>query len=1133
MFNLIKSNRMENLMQGLLHVLETPLSDPMQPEWVGVQSRGMKQWVSTEMARRIGVCANVNFMSPRQIINWALGRERDFQGELNTEILTWALADALHLDWLPPGQSAAFEPVSHYLTRDPGGQKQVMLARKLARVMDDYQIFRPQMLLGWEAGDEPAHPGDPVEAWQAPLWQHLASELPQSRLHERMAAFLTRAAQGEFPTDIPERICLFGISTLPPAFIEVLSKLAEATQVYQFLLTPSDQFFSYIRSPQEAARLEQHAPEVEETHVETGNPLLASLGRSVREFQDGLEETAYQDVDIFEDPLDQGEETLLRILQSDIMNLIHRRPGGDELPVPVFSQDDSLTLHICHSPMREAQVVKDLILNAFETIPDLSPHEVIVMMPDIESYTPFIEAVFSSEFPLPYAVSDRRKKLESQTLEAFVKILDLVGSRLELTPVLDLLLAPAIGGRFRITPMETESLETIARETGILWGRDPEHREDLTQVSFSENTWEFGFQRLLTGLAVPEDREELMAGVLPADRFEGIEAELLGRFAHFAHTLFDMLSLMDGERTPAQWADDLGTLVRSLMGGEDAPESDMVFLLQTVAEMARDAQAAGFERTISFEAMKQILESKLDQRIAQGAFLSGGITFCNLMPMRSIPFKLVCLMGMDEASFPRRVVESGFDLMTKYARRGDKKGRDEDRYLFLESLLSARERMIITYTGLSIRDNSEIPCSGVVSELMDAVAQSFEFEEDQGWIFEHGLHPFLPRYFSGGPDRLSPDHLFSYSRRQFALAQSRLVTANGDEGTDPMAALTHAGEGDAETTVVSPRDFVRFFRMPGRAFVADRLKISLTELEEPPQDREPFQLDGLERYALGQNLLDRELAGQDGPEREALASAARISALGFDRVRAMGCLPLGEQGRMSWESVVSQVVPVRDQALDQRSEELIPVTLPIDLAFESVSMVGQARDLFQVGETEVFHCFSAGVGRLGAGRLLTAWIRHLILSKALDAQGKGGRLYSFVTGKEPKTPEQPLTLVFSPVEAKDDTLAALVALYREGQDRFVPFFPRSCFALVENLKKQDYIQDDGVLAKAMAAAAREWDDARTGMGEGQDRILELYLSTPQGRINPFGSLERLRAWEIPDLALTVYKPLLDNLDIAS
>ncbi|MCG8566189.1 MAG: exodeoxyribonuclease V subunit gamma [Desulfobacterales bacterium] len=1122
MFNLIKSNRMESLMQGLIEVLETPLNDPMAPEWIGVQSRGMKQWVSAQMADYFGVCANVEFMSPRQIINWALGQVGPDELELNPEILTWALFDALSLDGISPSDHGVFQPVSHYLSQDPGGQKRVMLARKLARVMDNYQIFRPQMLLAWEDGEPLAHPGDGVEEWQSRLWKQMSPKLPKVRLHRRMHEFLERAGQGNFPT-MPQRICLFGISTLPPAFIEVLSTLAGATEIYQFLLTPSDQFFSYIRSPRENLSIQRHTPDLEENYFEIGNPLLASLGRSVREFQDGLEEAPYQEPlgDFFLDPLNDGGHCLLHILQSDIMGLVHRREGGVDEPVPVAPEDDSLGIHICHSPMREAQVVKDLLLDAFDRNPDLNPHEIIVMMPDIEAYTPFIEAVFSSEFPLPYAVSDRRKKLESQTLEVFMKVLGLVGSRLELTPILDLLLCPAVAEKFDIQFMEVELLEDAARRAGILWGKDGSHREEMTGAGYGENTWEFGFKRLFTGLAAVEGRQELMSEVLPAPLFEGVEADLLGRFAHFSHTLFDMLSLMEGDRRPVQWSRDLARLIRSLMGGTDAPGSDLVFLLCTVGEMGEEAGHAGFDRDISFEAVKQILEGKLDQRIAQGAFLSGGITFCNLMPMRSIPFKIVCLMGMDEASFPRQAAESGFDLMGRHPQRGDKKGRDEDRYLFLESLLSAREKLIITYTGLGIKDNGEIPCSGVVSELVDVVNQSFSFGEGEKWILEHGIHPFLPRYFSGDPK------LFSFSRRQFKLASQRRLQAIHGDGQETMVQSGRAEPipASAETMDVSLKDLIRFFRMPGRAFMVDELKITLGELEPPPQDRESFDLDFLDQYGLGRDLLNLELA--ESPGEPARTVPELVHDL-YPRARAQGCLPFGEQGRMCWEGVVQDVVSMRDQVRSCEMPDLNPVRLSIDLDMGDFRIIGQAEDLFQLGNTDEYHCFHVGFSSLGPERLLSMWIHHLVVSQALEA--RGGKLSSMVLGKDPDAGKRPGIRIYGSLDGNDSSLETLMEIYGRGRMSFIPFFPRSCFALARGLEKQGFDTGKESLSKALYKASNAWFNAHSNYGESTDRYLSLYLSSPQGPINPFADVETLLAWDIPALALAVFKPLLENLD---
>ncbi|MCP4721919.1 MAG: exodeoxyribonuclease V subunit gamma, partial [Desulfobacteraceae bacterium] len=591
-----------------------------------------------------------------------------------------------------------------------------------------------------------------------------------------------------------------------------------------------------------------------------------------------------------------SSSSMLSILQSDIMNLVFRKAGSDNLPLAVDTGDDSVCIHACHSPMREAQVLKDLLLDAFEKDSGLCPHEVIVMMPDIETYAPYLEAVFSSEHSLPFSISDRRKKSESQTLEAFLKILALKDSRLEQTRVLDLLLSPAIAAKFDVLAEDLVPIEAAIREAGILWGRDGAHRKELTHAEFDENTWMFGFKRLFMGYGLAEGAGDLVEGVLPCDAFEGLEARILGKIAHFGYTLFERLADLSLSKTIGEWGGSFKNLVLSMMEKSYANEADIVFLLQTIDTFVRDGEMAGYDRKIDFSVARDIIETKLDKSISQGSFLAGNITFCNLMPMRSIPFKVVALMGMDEPSFPRKPVAVGFDLIKKYSKPGDKQERDEDRYLFLESLLSARDRLIITYTGMSIKDNSPIPCSGVVEEFKDVIKDSFEFPEKFDFCFHHPLHPFSPVYFSQ-QDFHQAQTFFSFSQDQCKIAVSQVAMEKEDAGLDSADFLPGGFSLDPKDTApvktmdqevrsVTIDELINFFRNPVEFFVTRRLNLSFPGIEELAPDREDFQLSGLSRYGLGSYYMGRT------PKTDL-----------YPLVRAAGLLPFGQKGRSEWDRV--------------------------------------------------------------------------------------------------------------------------------------------------------------------------------------------------------------------------------------
>ncbi|MCG8614663.1 MAG: exodeoxyribonuclease V subunit gamma, partial [Desulfobacterales bacterium] len=639
---------MEHLVTALCRVISQVPEDPMKPEMIGIQSRGMKQWLTTAIAEAFGICANVEFLFPREIIERVTGVEKT-RGEelpvLNRDMMTWAVMDMLGEKSFGAGLGAL---PSAYVNADKNGRKTLQLSRKIAACFDDCQVYRPDLLAAWSKNNDtlgglPNGPGDIHASWQAELWRkliRLGTPLPQR------VAPLTVAGTGT----MPERISLFGVSAMPPGFLEAFDILGRTVDVYFFLLTPSNQFFFDQRSKRQVDRMALEEDNGAGEHLDMtpglfddlfagqgGNPLLAALGRTGREFHGILENFDYHEPfgELFEDPVPQlitrpetGDSqtlSMLAVIQSDILNLVHRGKDLDAQTLPVAEGDRSVAVHACHSPMREAQVLKDLLLDAFRKDPDLAPHDIIVMMPDIEAYAPYLEAVFSQAPRIPYTVSDRRKRSESRTLDAFLKILALTDTRLEAAPVMAVLLAPAVAEKFGLGLTDRDRVAEAFTAAGVIWGEDGAHRERLMGKGVEENTWQFGMRRLMAGIAMPDGEDDLISTVLPGDGFEGLDADILGRAAHFLNTLFSCLDSLARERTPGDWGDTLKFLVRSLLETDHSNEGDIGFLLNAIDEMAAQAAEGGYDSAVGFPVIRDIIEHKLDQNISQGSFLAGSL----------------------------------------------------------------------------------------------------------------------------------------------------------------------------------------------------------------------------------------------------------------------------------------------------------------------------------------------------------------------------------------------------------------------------------------------------------------------------------------------------------------------------
>jgi exodeoxyribonuclease V gamma subunit len=982
------SNRLETLAETLAALIREPLASPFASEVVVVQSRGVARWLSLQLAEHIGVCANFHFPFPGayawELFRAVLGQVPE-TSPFDPAVLTWRILQVLPEMEVRP----AFAPVRAYV----GGNdlRRYELAARLAVLYDQYLVYRPGWIAEWERGR--------AEHWQAALWQRLAKDAGtphRARLHDQLLATLA----GALPkgAGIPERVSLFGAPALPPSLLALFQGLARHTDVHLFLQNPCAEYWGDIAAARDIAR-RAAAGKAEARLLEAGNGLLASLGKQGRDFFDLVTET--EGVETDERYVDAGEESLLATLQSDILHLRERAA-----PASISTDDRSLQVHACHSAMREVEVLHDQLLALFAQDPRLQPSDVVVMTPDIETYAPYIDAVFGTAEPrIPFNLSDRSAEHESTLAAAFLALLDLAGSRYEANRVLAILDERAVQRRFGLGESDLDTIQRWMREAGIRWGIDAEHRARFGLPATHEHTWRFGLDRLLLGYAQPAGDERLFEGVLPYDEVEGSLAGVLGRFQSYAEATFALDVQLAGPKTPAHWADLLHGILGRFFDAPDESEHELTALRETIATLQREADAARCSAPVPLAVAKSALRERLE--VPGRAFLSGGITFCAMVPMRSLPFEVVCVIGMNDGAFPRLQRPFSFDLMAGDFRKGDRSRRDDDRYLFLESLLAARRCFYVSYRGRDVRDDTVVPPSVLVSELLDHIAEGYHAADGgdvrQQLVTVHPLQPFSRRYFDGG------ERLFSYSD---AMRRAAAALA-GRSRTEPQPFFGGAlPRPEHETGMVELDALIAFFRHPAKYLLRERLGIRLETAEEELQDREPFEVSGLEAYDLKKRLLDWRLRGEPV---DALALA-----------RAGGVLPQGGIGE-----VVFQRESVAIERYADRLKPLLPAEtldpIPIDLPLAHARLTGMLTGVSPAG------LLAYRVGNVTVNDRLAAWIRHLVLNALAPA---GVARVTRCVGLDGM-------LSFKPVDDARAGLDALLGLYFRGLLRPLHFFPRT------------------------------------------------------------------------------------------
>ncbi|AEY02026.1 exodeoxyribonuclease V, gamma subunit [Oceanimonas sp. GK1] len=941
----VHGNHLEALRELAVTWMRRYPLEPLENEVILVQSNGIAQWLKLALAehRSGGIAAAVQVELPARFL-W-----QSYRGVLGSDTiprlspldkapLTWRLMRLLPALVTEP----VFAPLERFLQNDGDGRKRYQLAERLADLFDQYQVYRADWLAAWRDGrDVILHgrrgeqPLDEAVLWQPALWRALLADVGEQELagsragvHPRFVRHVRECEQR--PAGLPRRVVVFGISSLPTQTLEALAAMARFSQVLLCVHNPCQHHWGDIVPDQDLLRHQYRrhaskagqAPGLSEVELhQHAHPLLAAWGKQGRDYINLLDSLDDPDsyrqrfdalgsrIDLFDDG-DTGH--LLGQLQDDILNLRPPAESREHWP-PLTRSQLSVEFHLGHSAQREVEILHDQLLVRFSEDPSLRPRDIIVMVPDINVYAPHIQAVFGQyerddDRFIPYTLADQGSRGSEPLLIALEHLLRLPESRLPVSEVLDLLDVAALRRRFGINEADLPVLRRWIEGAGVRWGLDARRRAGLgLPGALEQNTWRFGLRRMLLGYAVGAG--EAWAGIEPYDEVGGLDAAMIGPLASLLEAI-DALHDALSEPVPADdWSARLLALLARFFEPDSEREQALVADLTDALEQWQ-ALCAGvdLDEPLPLTVVREAWLGAVDQGRLSQRFLAGAVNFCTLMPMRAIPFRRVCLLGMNDGDYPRSVTPLDFDLMAGDYRPGDRSRREDDRYLLLEALLSAREGLYISWVGRSIRDNSERPPSVLVGQLRDHLS---------GWRLadggklleaittEHPLQPFSRRYFTEG----SP--LLSYAREWVQA-----------EVTDSVETPLPAWQPDGP---VALEQLQQFLRQPVATFFARRLKVVLDDSPSAEQDEEPFALNGLERYVIKRELLEAA-AGADEPE----AALARAAA----RLQGQGRLPLvgfGERLRAEVQAALPEQL-TRYRALCQTWPT--PLTSPLPLAFE-------------------------------------------------------------------------------------------------------------------------------------------------------------------------------------------------------
>jgi len=974
------SNSLDTLRDLLVEMVSrAPLSDPFNAEQILVQSPGMAQWLKLELAQRIGIAANIDFPLPASFLWRTFSQllvDVPERSAYSKESMTWILMGIL------PAQleDVHFKALSLYMGNDGSEIRLYQLCAKIADLFDQYLVYRPDWIAAWESNENAPAEGD--QLWQPILWRAIVADtksraLPHWHRANMFDAFIQAIDQAP-DTHIPERIFVFGISALPDNYLQALVHLGRRCDIHLMVANPCRQFWSDIVDKRYLGKLlrlnrdsgsQSNSADIAKLQLyEQGNPLLASMGKLGRDYLHLIHQLQLPEVELF---TEDDQTSLLRALQSDILSLRNRRHFEDDTDTQALENarlaigvnDHSISLHSCHSGMREVEVLQDQLLAVLEEHRDIEPRDIIIMMPDVAAYSPFIEAVFGQAVRqryLPFSISDRNAQQESPLISNFLALLKLSMSRYTSTQLLEFMSLPALLRRFELDEAKFELVRLWVLESGVKWGLDASSRQELDLPEFSQNSWQFGLDRMFAGFALG-DVEQTWQNIAPFSDVEGLDAAILGQLSKFIELLGRCKTQLNSSSTIEQWVSFFHQLIKELYLPDDADLAAQELIYNALEQLQSTVVEVQYNQEIPAQIVIDYLEQSLTVQRSGQRFLSGKINFCTLMPMRAIPFKVVCLLGMNDVDYPRSVPAMGFDLMAAHSRKGDRSRRDDDRYLFLEALLSARSILYVSYIGRSLADNSAKVPSVLISELFEYLQQGYFLEgtqtqsnhnieslEAQAKMLmehittQHPLTPYHSDYFS------SDTALFSYAEQWLPIAQTEIENKASDNFVEALP--------ETPLEVLELTALCAFFKQPIRFYLQHKLQVNFQTEEALTEDEEPFTLSGLDNYILRDQLLHHALMKRNTDELAEYLSAT-------------GLLPLGVAGEKNLRKNLHDASELAQKVapLLVGDKRRLSFSMPV----EGVSLQGWIEPLYDLGVINYSAANSSGRS------YISTWIEHL------------------------------------------------------------------------------------------------------------------------------------------------------------
>lgn len=970
-FTIYQSTKLELLSDKFSQIIKKRKKFPLAKDYILINSAGMQKWLSLKVSSKNRIFTSASFLFPEQLTTLlyeSISGEKRKKSPFNAESLKWTVFEIL-------SHPENFSPAKYFNKYTENDSiKTAQLSIKIADLFDQYTIFRPEMIEKWEKG-KLLYKNDKNEKHQAALWQEIKKKSESAFMdRSKLLNFIDKNIESASKNGLLpfETLCIFGVSILPPYHVELLKIISKYINVVAFLLNPSDEYWGDADSDKEKLK-----KGIEDNN---NNKLLENMGMAGKYFFDSLTELESSGEILVAEK--NKTETTLESIQNDIESF-------SETILNTKTADDSIKFISCPGPMREMEVLFNNLLKNMEN--GLKPHEIAVMAPDISFYAPYINAVLGTCEPhlaIPYTIADLSPQNESGITKIFLAICDMAEKEFQPEELINIFEYRNVLPAFKLKEKDVHILREWIKDAGI--------RRNITpSISEISGTWETGIKRMLLGYSFDDENYKIEPSFFPYDQIEGLEASILGSFLDFYETFTEFRKRTFTEKQLPQWIEILNSLIDRIFIKNDETLREISYLETMLASFTEEAETSKFSSFISFAALKEFIKKYTSAESTGSGFISGGVTFCSMKPLRAVPFKIIYLLGINNDSFPRKQHKPSFDLISSHPKKGDRNSRESDRYLFLETFMSAREKLYISYNGKNVNDGTESLPSPLAEEVKDYIKNKYE-KEDINLTEIHPLQAFDKKYFM----KNSP--LFTY------------LNENEPGFEEKEIVFEHPAKIPEDLTNITGKTFAEMFTDPAKFFLCSRLGLKKDYEEKPFPKYEIFKMDPLDTYSLKQNFLDR------------ISKGLTINTL-YGKLKLDSKIPYGASGKTvvkkTFESMGLMLdTLVRYQSGTESKIKLGNLTLGND---EKITVSGFIENIYETGLV-----MTRPTKKPKEKDIIKLWIYHLLVNQEREMK-------SFFIAEE-------RVVSFKPIQKFQaiQELNNLASLYLDGCRDYLLFHPK-------------------------------------------------------------------------------------------